>query len=240
MATKFARVVIGDGTITLKLNFEVFASSALASSPGGDGDLVRVDLSLAPGQRDALDVRLVTLVAGGNGQATRPGPARADDLLRVNLGIGGQAAGDLVTISLGSQAQAEAMVQARAPAGTATAPLAADADTKSAVQLRLEQVAAQHGIAGLVFKRVPSNYYEETLEWRRDQLGAASVEHLCKSIIMENTRFDVGERKMTPIVDGRIKYVLVVVQYVARLHKERLIDAVRAFEGPKAEGKSKV
>jgi len=30
------------------------------------------------------------------------------------------------------------------------------------------------------FVRVPGNYYERPLEWRRDALEAASVHHLCK------------------------------------------------------------
>ena len=38
------------------------------------------------------------------------------------------------------------------------------------------------------FVRVPGNYYERPLEWRRDALEAASVHHLCKSIVLENTR----------------------------------------------------
>lgn len=38
------------------------------------------------------------------------------------------------------------------------------------------------------FVRVPGDYYDQSLEVRRECLSAASVDHLCKSIVMENTR----------------------------------------------------
>ena len=32
-------------------------------------------------------------------------------------------------------------------------------------------------------------YYEQSLEWRRDRLGAGAVEELCKSVVLENTKW---------------------------------------------------
>ena len=69
-----------------------------------------------------------------------------------------------------------------APSPSALPP-ATSHGQKSSVQARLELEAATLGLTGCVFARVPSEYYDQSLEWRRDQLGAASVEHLCKSII---------------------------------------------------------
>lgn len=58
--------------------------------------------------------------------------------------------------------------------------------------------------------RVPGDYYDQPLEFRRDCLQAATVDHLCKSIIMENT-------KAHPSVQGwdnpnNSKYYVVIVQ----------------------------
>lgn len=60
------------------------------------------------------------------------------------------------------------------------------------------------------FVRVPADYYDHPLEYRQSCLHAASIDHLCKSMIMENTRAH-------PSVDGwsnpnNSKYYLVIVQ----------------------------
>ncbi len=65
------------------------------------------------------------------------------------------------------------------------------------------------------FVCVPEDYYDQPLEFRRDCLAAASVDHLCKSIIMENT-------KAHPSVKGwedplNSKYYVVILQ-VLPLH----------------------
>jgi hypothetical protein len=57
---------------------------------------------------------------------------------------------------------------------------------------------------------VPGDYYDRPLEWRQGCLAAASTDHLCKSIIMENT-------KAHPSVKGwedpnNSKYYVVIVQ----------------------------
>eukprot|EP00438_Fugacium_kawagutii_P018383 Skav209002 [mRNA] locus=scaffold2686:259179:259805:- [translate_table: standard] len=70
-------------------------------------------------------------------------------------------------------------------------------------------------------------YYEQSLEWRRDRLSANSVEELCKSVVLENTKLDDTSET------GRIRCVLVIVQYVAKLHKEKLIKVVQAMETEK-------
>ena len=58
--------------------------------------------------------------------------------------------------------------------------------------------------------RVPGDYYDQPLEFRRDCLAASSTDHLCKSIIMENTR-------VHPSVQGwedphNSKYYVVILQ----------------------------
>lgn len=56
--------------------------------------------------------------------------------------------------------------------------------TKSGVQLKLEQILINGGVRDFSFVRVPGDYYQKSYEIRRDLLNAASVEHLCKSIVM--------------------------------------------------------
>lgn len=67
-------------------------------------------------------------------------------------------------------------------------------------------------------------------------MGAASINHLCKSMIMENTKDERGFPEGLPAGADpwSSKYVLVIVQYVARLHSEKIRDYV--FE--RREGKT--
>lgn len=52
------------------------------------------------------------------------------------------------------------------------------------VEQRLSNILRAAGATKFIFRTVPSDYYERTYEKRRDLLGAASVDHLCKSIVM--------------------------------------------------------
>lgn len=52
------------------------------------------------------------------------------------------------------------------------------------VEQRLSNILRTEGATDFIFKTVPSDYYDRTYEERRDLLGAASVDHLCKSIVM--------------------------------------------------------
>lgn len=72
------------------------------------------------------------------------------------------------------------------PAGDSPISAAGDADTASAstTEDRLSAILLGNGIRDFRFKRVASDYYDWPLEARRDVLGAASVHHLCKSIVL--------------------------------------------------------
>ncbi|CAJ1351669.1 unnamed protein product [Effrenium voratum] len=92
------------------------------------------------------------------------------------------------------------------------------------VQSRVEEEARRLGLeAKLLAVEAEPPYYEQSLEWRRDRLGASSVEELCKSVVLENTKEAGAE-------SGRVRCVLVIVQYVGKLHKEKLIKVVQALE----------
>lgn len=99
------------------------------------------------------------------------------------------------------------------------------------VEQRLSNILRTEGATDFIFKTVPSDYYDRTYEERRDLLGAASVDHLCKSIVMVNTQAhesvkDCSDRKNS-------KYYVIVVQYTARLNAEK----VKAFIHSLNEGK---
>lgn len=54
----------------------------------------------------------------------------------------------------------------------------------SGTEARLSAILERSGVYDFCFKRVPSDYYDRTFEERRDLLGAHSIDHLCKSIVM--------------------------------------------------------
>jgi hypothetical protein len=68
-----------------------------------------------------------------------------------------------------------------------------DESSVSEVQRRLASELRSLGVAHR-FVRAPGDYYDRPLEFRRDVVGAGSIHHLCKSIIMENTRAPVPVR----------------------------------------------
>ncbi|KAL0331447.1 UNVERIFIED_CONTAM: hypothetical protein Sangu_1690200 [Sesamum angustifolium] len=72
-------------------------------------------------------------------------------------------------------------LQSSAAAG---ANVDADADASTTTDGRLSAILLASSVRDFSFKRVPSDYYEWTLEARRDILGAASIHHLCKSIVL--------------------------------------------------------
>ena len=49
---------------------------------------------------------------------------------------------------------------------------------------RLSAILRELGARDFEFRRVPEDYYNRTLEYRMECLGAHSIEHLCKSIVM--------------------------------------------------------
>ncbi|XP_022639152.1 uncharacterized protein LOC106767318 isoform X2 [Vigna radiata var. radiata] len=83
---------------------------------------------------------------------------------------------------------------------------------------RLSSILRSNGVPEFSFKRVPSDYYDWPLEARRDALSAASIHHLCKSIVLVNTQAPAN------VVDctnrNNSKYYVVVVQYTARFNAE--------------------
>lgn len=91
-------------------------------------------------------------------------------------------------------------------------------DAESDTEARLSSILRNHGISDFALKNVPSDYYDWPLEDRRHALGAASVDHLCKSIVLVNTQ---AQSNVTDCSDrNNSKYYVVVVQYTARFNAE--------------------
>lgn len=67
------------------------------------------------------------------------------------------------------------------------------------------------------FLRVPRDYYDRDLVYRRDCLGARSTLQLCKTMVMENTK------RMEDSLETNAKYIMVILQYEKdRVHGEKL------------------
>lgn len=78
----------------------------------------------------------------------------------------------------------------------------------------------QRGVPSFRFHRVPGPYYEESLEFRTQRLNAPSVHHLCKTMVMENTR---APEDLLSLDDPRAsKYFMVLVQYTASIDAAKL------------------
>ncbi|KAI5328516.1 PREDICTED: YbaK/aminoacyl-tRNA synthetase-associated [Prunus dulcis] len=110
-------------------------------------------------------------------------------------------------------------------------PTSTQNDAIGATEARLSAILRANGVKDFAFKRVPVDYYDWSLDDRRDFLGAASVHHLCKSIVLVNTQ------AQSSVVDcsdrNNSKYYVVVVQYTARFNAE----AVKNFLYSLNEGK---
>ncbi|CAN6723491.1 unnamed protein product [Malus baccata var. baccata] len=80
----------------------------------------------------------------------------------------------------------------------------------SANEARLSAILLANDVKNFADKRVPSDYYDWSLDARRDALGAASIHHLCKSIIL--------------------KVIVVVIGYALRLAPEDKSIELTGFE----------
>ncbi|XP_054825372.1 uncharacterized protein LOC129322927 [Prosopis cineraria] len=91
-------------------------------------------------------------------------------------------------------------------------------DTEVETEARLSALLLSNGVDDFSFKWVPSDFYDWPLEVRRDALGAASIDHLCKSIVLVNTQ------AQSDVIDCRdrnnSKYYVLIVQYTARFNAE--------------------
>ncbi|KAJ1991429.1 hypothetical protein H4R33_001350 [Dimargaris cristalligena] len=77
------------------------------------------------------------------------------------------------------------------------------------------------------FYVVDPDYYDWTLQARVFRLTAPSVAHLCKCVVMENTRS--SHQRYDSVADSR--YYCIVVQYISSIDTARLTEFVRQQDG---------
>jgi prolyl-tRNA editing enzyme YbaK/EbsC (Cys-tRNA(Pro) deacylase) len=83
------------------------------------------------------------------------------------------------------------------------------------------------------FVQVESDYYDWSLEKRMERLSAPSIDHLCKTLLFENTKWKPLEGQ--PITEvlrpEHPKYVLVVIQYTDKMSTKKLNMYMRQLSG---------
>ena len=80
---------------------------------------------------------------------------------------------------------------------------------------------------GVKFYKVPSDYYEWSLEQRMQVLEAPSTSHLCKTVIFANTKWD--PQLKVPFDRRNAKFYCLIVQYIDRLHSQKLNNFVKSL-----------
>lgn len=91
---------------------------------------------------------------------------------------------------------------------------------ESEVYKKLHEDLVRRGVSDFKFHRVLGPYYEKPLEFRAERLKAPSMHHLCKTMVMENTR---APEELSKIDDPRAsKYFMVLVQYTASIDTNKL------------------
>jgi prolyl-tRNA editing enzyme YbaK/EbsC (Cys-tRNA(Pro) deacylase) len=113
---------------------------------------------------------------------------------------------------------------------TAYAPSDAAAGDASAKELSQRALLANTGLdAFSILRRMTPSYYTCSLSERRAELNAPSIHYSCKSLVMENTRWRPGATHAS-------RYIMVIVPYTARLHNNRLAEAMYELQGGARKG----
>ncbi|PKY52837.1 hypothetical protein RhiirA4_497580 [Rhizophagus irregularis] len=92
---------------------------------------------------------------------------------------------------------------------------------------KVEKACISLGIRNISrFYHVESDYYNWDLQRRAFRLISPSINHLCKSVIFENTRSSHDS------IDDPLnsKYYCVIIQYVGSINTQRLMNFVRTLK----------
>ncbi|KAJ1556565.1 hypothetical protein HK405_002514, partial [Cladochytrium tenue] len=96
-----------------------------------------------------------------------------------------------------------------------------------------------HGLNAVTrFYPVESDYYDWTLQKRAFRLSAPSEDHLCKTLVFENTRYVPSAPGADPFEPFNSRYYAVTVQYTGKLNTQRLINLVYELNGKKLSKKN--
>ena len=91
--------------------------------------------------------------------------------------------------------------------------------------------ATAAGFTKTLFTRCPDEYYSWPLEKRRGLLRGASLHHLTKWIVFQNTRHD-GDDHPDDLL--RSTFLCCIVPYTAKINSDVLRDAVRKLYGERS------
>lgn len=104
---------------------------------------------------------------------------------------------------------------------TLTALQPCEQDTPGVARLRRH--CLDIGLHSAVFKWVPSDYYQHNLQWRRDILGAPTIQHLCKTIVLENTHCVHDDCH----VRENSRFYMIVYRYVDKFVAEMVMRVIK-------------
>ena len=96
--------------------------------------------------------------------------------------------------------------------------------------IKLKEHLLQKNYKSFHLKIAPNTYYTWTLFERQKFLKAHSIDHLCKTIIMKNTKF---EKKLESKFYR--EFVCVIVQYTKSLNNEKLIKFLKNYQNENCE-----
>mmetsp|Transcript_30331 Transcript_30331/g.74539 ORF Transcript_30331/g.74539 Transcript_30331/m.74539 type:complete len:218 (+) Transcript_30331:120-773(+) len=91
---------------------------------------------------------------------------------------------------------------------------------------RVQALCEKQGVKSAKTRGVQPGYYDLPLERRMEILDAPSTAHLCKSIVMENKAWSGESGFGDP---NNCRFYVIIVQYVAKLHSEKLAKLVRSW-----------
>ena len=99
--------------------------------------------------------------------------------------------------------------------------------------LKLKDHLLQRGFRSVYMKFATPDFFEWDFPTRKVFLEAASENHLCKCIIMENKKFN-------PELASKFyhRYVCVIIQFTTSLKNERLIKAMKSYQNNNCEVKA--
>ena len=91
---------------------------------------------------------------------------------------------------------------------------------ESATYCKLHAELCRRGVSEFRLARITGPYYDKPLPFRAQRVGADSIHHLCKTMVMENTRLPA---ELQSSGDPRVsKYYMVLVQYSAAIDTQKL------------------
>jgi len=93
----------------------------------------------------------------------------------------------------------------------------------------INRLKAEHELYSVQVARAPLNYFDLSLEQRASFLKAPSTFCLCKTIVMQNSKYAVGieafpEAAADPTYH---KNVIVITQFEAKLNATRIVNIMK-------------